>query len=76
MDHRSEDDVLHPFHHPVAHLPTRRVQRERDHIDLDSAMARITAGLRLLARPATPTIRYDWLGGDGVALVLHGWTSI
>ena len=23
-DHRSEDDVLHPFHHPVAHLPTRR----------------------------------------------------
>ena len=43
-------------------LPTFQhdaMQLERDHIDLDSAMARSTAGLPLLARPATPTIRYD-----------------
>jgi hemerythrin superfamily protein len=58
--HWSEDDVIYPF--LANRLPSFQhdaVQLERDHIDLDAAMARITARLRLLARTATPTIRYD-----------------
>jgi hypothetical protein len=34
-------------------------QLEGDHIELDAAMARITAGLRLLARSSTPKIAHD-----------------
>ena len=58
--HWSEDDVMYPF--LATRVPTFEhdaVQLEPDHVNLDAAMARITAGLRLLARTATPTIRYD-----------------
>jgi hypothetical protein len=58
--HWAEDDVMYPF--LAARWPTFEhdaVQLEGDHICLDAAMARVTAGLRLLARTGTPAIRYD-----------------
>jgi hemerythrin superfamily protein len=58
--HWSEDDVLYPFLATrLPHFEHDAVQLEQDHVNLDAAMARVTAGLRLLARTATPTIRYD-----------------
>ena len=53
--HWTEDDVTYPFlierlpgfEHDVAKLAV-------DHIDLDAAMARVTAGLRVLTRSLTP----------------------
>ena len=58
--HWTEDDVLYPFLATrLPHFERNAVQLEGDHINLDAAMVRITAGLRLLTRTVTPTIRYD-----------------
>jgi Hemerythrin HHE cation binding domain len=63
--HCTEDDVLYPF--LVERWPGfvhDATQLEGDHIDLDAAMIHVTAGLRLLARPATARIRHDTRCGD------------
>ena len=58
--HWTEDDVMYPF--LIERLPgfERDVgQLAGDHIDLDAAMARVTAGLRVLTRSVTPRTWHD-----------------
>ena len=61
--HWTEDDVMYPF--LIERLPGFEhdvAQLAGDHIDLDAAMARVTAGLRVLTRSVTPRTWYDTQG--------------
>jgi hypothetical protein len=58
--HWAEDDVIYPFLIERVHGFEHDAGRlEHDHIELDAAMARLSAGLRMLAHQRTPTLRYD-----------------
>lgn len=58
--HRAEDDVMYPFLvERVATFERDAARLERDHVHLAATMTRISAGLRLLTRPASPVIEQD-----------------
>ena len=58
--HWAEDDVIYPFLIERVHGFEHDAGRlEQDHIELDAAMARLGAGLRMLAHQRTATLRYD-----------------
>lgn len=58
--HWTEDDVMYPFLlRRVASFEADAVRLEDDHVELDAAMARVSARFRLLARQLTPTLWKD-----------------
>ena len=58
--HWAEDDVIYPFLIERVHgFEHDAVALEHDHIELDAAMARLSAGLRMLAHQRAATLRYD-----------------
>ena len=58
--HWAEDDVIYPFLVARVHGFEHDAARlEHDHMELDAAMARLGAGLRMLAHQRTSKLRYD-----------------
>jgi hypothetical protein len=58
--HWAEDDVIYPLLIARVHgFEEDAARLEHDHIELDAAMARLGAGLRMFAHQRTPTLRYD-----------------
>lgn len=58
--HWAEDDVMYPF--IIERVPTFEAATallEHDHVELDGAMARIVARLRVLTHRATPVLWHD-----------------
>jgi hemerythrin-like domain-containing protein len=61
--HWTEDDVMYPF--LLEHVPSFEsdvIQLEDDHIDLDAAMARLSARFRLLSHGLSPVLWRDTHG--------------
>jgi hemerythrin-like domain-containing protein len=61
--HWTEDDVMYPF--LLRHVPSFEadaIRLEDDHVELDSAMARVNARFRLLAHQLNPALWQDTRG--------------